>query len=246
MGHAPTLPAGQSACRGAPLNVGAPICGARHCGPQGCQLAPTSRDVPADTATAGAGAPLSLGALQVGVTLLHALPGGSVLALCGHSRLRSPPAGCGAGVSLPSRQSAPRYLRARPRPRTPRRSRSCSTSGPAGRRCRPGTGSCACAEGPRTAQPGGTPRGALWEGGRVRAAPPAPELLTLLPRALCPVRSRGLLVVTPGRARAAHGAAAEAAFLLPGTVPVVATGVLLCARLRCLPWPHLWALAGFV
>lgn len=52
--------------------------------------------------------------------------------------------------------------------------------------------------------------------------------------------------LTSGRAGAAHGAAREAALVLPGTVPVVGAGVHLRARLRCVLWPHLWALTGFV
>lgn len=52
--------------------------------------------------------------------------------------------------------------------------------------------------------------------------------------------------LTLGRAGAVHGAAREAAFLLPGAVPVVAAGVHLRARLPWVLWPHLWALAGFV
>lgn len=131
------------------------------------------------------------------------------------------------------------YLRARPR--TASRSRCRSTSPLAGRRCRPGTGFRAGGGGPSTALPGDTPRGALWEQGtRARLWGPGPAHTPL------PVPAAGLPVLTSGRAGAAHGTAGEAAFLLPGTVPVMGAGVLLRAGLRCLPRPHLRALARFV
>lgn len=122
-------------------------------------------------------------------------------------------------------------------PRTPRRSWCCSTSQLARRCCRPGTGSGACAAGPSTALPEGTARGALHGQGPAQGAGPAHTVLRV---------GSGLPVLTSGWAGAAHGAAGEAALLLPGTVPVVGAGILLLTRLRWLPRPHPRALAGFV
>lgn len=45
---------------------------------------------------------------------------------------------------------------------------------------------------------------------------------------------------------AAHGAAGEAALLLPGAIPVMSAGVLLVAWHQCLPGLLLWACAGFL
>lgn len=69
---------------------------------------------------------------------------------------------------------------------------------------------------------------------------PSPALTSL------PCAGAWAATLTSGRAGAAHGAAREAALLLPGTVPVVGAGVHLRARLRWVLWPHLWALTGFV
>lgn len=116
-GHTPTLPERQAPSYGV-LSCGHPSM--RHPGvalhdARGAWLALTSRDIHADTATAGAGAPLTAGTLRVSLALCHALC--PVRALCrgtvtcchpaalGEPETSSPCTGrsgtCGHGQALP-------------------------------------------------------------------------------------------------------------------------------------------------
>lgn len=243
-GHTPTLPARQAPSWGA-AGWEHPTVGHPRAAPQGfweTWLALTSRDVHADAATAGAGAPLSLRTLPVSFALVCTLATGPVLALCrgtvtrGHLSApggwqpalpgQAAPATSGHGHALPAAAGVAALL--------------LSLADTVVQALAP-----ASAPGvPAWLYPGALPGVLCRRRGPDRGCgvPHIPAPLTHL----CPVLAAGLPALTSGRAGAVHGAAREAALLLPGTVPVVGAGVHLCAQLRRLLWPQLWALARFV